>query len=147
MDIIVDTNIVFSAILNSTGKIGQLLTVGSGTYSFYSIDLLKKEIDRHLQKLENLSGLTSQQLYSTLGIITSRIQFVDSILLSDDDVREALKLTADIDENDTLFVALANHVQGMLWTGDKKLLNGLKRKGFDRIISTEDLYEDYLKRR
>jgi predicted nucleic acid-binding protein len=91
--------------------------------------------------------MKSSQLDSTIEIFTSKINFVDSILISDSDIQAALELTYDIDENDTLFVALANHMNGKLWSGDKKLLDGLKKKGYNKILSTQELYTDYLERR
>jgi predicted nucleic acid-binding protein len=57
-----------------------------------------------------------------------------------------MKLTADIDEEDTIFVALNDHLKAHLWTGDKKLTNGLRDKGYDRIISTDEVYSIFLKK-
>ena len=47
MKIVVDSNIVFSAILNSQSQIGQLLIDGSNYFEYYSIRLLKEEILNH----------------------------------------------------------------------------------------------------
>ena len=55
MKIVVDTNIVFSAILNSNGKIGDLL-LNSGKYiDFYSSEYLRYEIENHDEKLSKIS--------------------------------------------------------------------------------------------
>jgi predicted nucleic acid-binding protein len=56
MKIIVDSNIVFSAILNSQGKIGQLIINGIKYFEFYSIGLLKEEITKHKPKILAISG-------------------------------------------------------------------------------------------
>ncbi len=104
MKIVIDSNIVFSAILNSQGKIAQLIINGSNYFSFFSINLLKKEILNHKHKLLSISGLTETQFESSFSHITSRIKFVDEILISDQDLERATKLTRDIDENDILFV-------------------------------------------
>jgi predicted nucleic acid-binding protein len=40
---------------------------------------------------------------------------------------------------DVLFVALTISIDGSLWTGDKKLYNGLKSKGFKKVINTNEL--------
>jgi predicted nucleic acid-binding protein len=146
MKIIVDSNIVFSAILNSQGKIGQLLITGSKFFKFYTVGLLKDEIDQHKEKILKISGFTNEQFIKSFQTITKRIIFVDEILISDKDLLKALDLVAEIDENDTLFVALTNHLNGKLWTGDKKLILGLKKKRYSKTISTNDLYEQFLEK-
>jgi len=59
---------------------------------------------------------------------------------------DAVDLVADIDENDALFVALTNHIKGKLWTGDKKLIAGLKKKRYHKTTSTNDLYAQFLEK-
>jgi predicted nucleic acid-binding protein len=146
MKIIVDSNIVFSAILNSQGKIGQLIINGSKFFKFYSIGLLKEEIELHKDKILKISGFTNQQFIKSYQTITKRITFVDEILISDKDIHKAIDLVAEIDENDALFVALTNHLNGKLWTGDKKLFMGLMEKRYIKAISTNDLYEQFLEK-
>ena len=52
MKIIVDTNIVFSAMLNSQGKIGQLIINGDKFFKFYTVGLLEEEIWNHKDKIQ-----------------------------------------------------------------------------------------------
>lgn len=146
MRIVVDSNIVFSAILNSSGKIGQLIIGGSKHFQFFTVNLLREEIFKHKAKILFVSGLKPAQFESTFITITSRIKFVDEILLSDEIIHQAQILTAGIDENDTLFVALANYLKGKLWTGDKKLILGLRKQNYPRILSTDELYDIFLQK-
>jgi predicted nucleic acid-binding protein len=144
MKIIVDTNIVFSAILNSQGKIGHLIINGSKFFTFYSVGLLKDEIGEHKDKILKITGFTNQQFIKSYESITKRITFIDEILISDTELLNALDIVEDIDESDALFVALTNHINGKLWTGDKKLISGLQKKRYLKTISTNDLYEQFL---
>jgi predicted nucleic acid-binding protein len=146
MKIVVDSNIVFSAILNSQGKIAQLIINGSKYFSFFSVNLLKEEILNHKDKLLSISGLTENQFESAFSHIASRIKFVDGILISDQDLDKATILTQDIDENDILFVALTNHLGAKLWTGDKKLSTGLKKKKYFRTLTTNELYDLFIEK-
>jgi len=52
---------------------------------------------------------------------------------------KAIELTKNIDEFDTPFVTLSLELGSPLWTGDKKLIKGLDKKGIDWILSTETI--------
>lgn len=144
MKIVIDSNIVFSAILNTQSKIGQLIINGSKYFDFFTVGLLKEEIIAHKDKILHFTKFSETQFDDTFQLIISRITFVDDILLTDKDLNKAMDLVAGIDENDVLFVALNNHLLATLWSGDKHLINGLKGKGYSRIITTTDLYEIFL---
>ena len=144
MKIVVDSNIVFSAILNSKSKIGQLIINGSQYFDFYTVGLLKNEIIEHSDKILKLTGFTQYEFNETFQLITSRIKFVDDILLTEKDIDKAIDLVSDIDNNDAMFIALNNHLLANLWTGDKRLINGLKKKGYLRILTVDELYEIFI---
>lgn len=146
MKIAVDTNIVFSAILNTRSNIGQIITIGARHFDFYTVNLLKTEILNHKTKIQEITGFSNERFVETFELVASKIRFVDEILISDSYIKNALKLTKDIDVDDTLFVALTNHIKAKLWTGDKKLEVGLKKKGYTRIITTSELYDIFIKK-
>ena len=62
MKIVVDSNIVFSALLNTKSKIGQLLINGSQYFDFYTVKLLRSEIIRHRKKFLQLPDLPLSNL-------------------------------------------------------------------------------------
>lgn len=144
MKIVVDSNIIFSAILNSKSKIGQLIINGSQYFDFYTVGLLKNEIIEHSDKILKLTGFTQEELNETFQLIISRIKFVDDILLTEKDIEKAVDLVSGIDNDDAMFIALNNHLLANLWTGDKKLINGLKKKGYLRILTVDELYEIFI---
>jgi predicted nucleic acid-binding protein len=144
MKIVVDSNIVFSAILNSQSQIGQLIIDGSNFFEFYSIGLLKEEIFKHKSKIIQLSKFSEEHFTEVYHLILSKISFVDDILLNNNDLIAALELVSDIDENDTLFVALNNFLDAKLWTGDRKLTLGLAKKNYKNTITSNELHEMYI---
>ncbi|HYX05871.1 MAG TPA: PIN domain-containing protein [Bacteroidales bacterium] len=79
MKIIVDSNIVFSAILNTRSNIGQILTIGSKHFDFYTIDLLKIEILNHKTKIQKITGFSDEKFTEIYDLIISKIRFVDDI--------------------------------------------------------------------
>ncbi|MEI6694418.1 MAG: PIN domain-containing protein [Bacteroidota bacterium] len=146
MKVVIDTNIVFSAILNTQSRIGHLILNGSKHFDYYTVAQLKQEITEHHKKIMKITGYSEIQFLEIYQLIVNKIKFVDDILISDKDIEKAFKLVSDIDEEDSLFVALSNHLHSNLWTGDKKLLNGLKKKGYIRVLSTDDLYKIYFEK-
>ena len=61
------------------------------------------------------------------------------IVIPENIVIESEKLVKDIDFDDILFVALTKYIEGKLWTGDNRLIEGLKLKGFTQIITTKEV--------
>ena len=53
--------------------------------------------------------------------------------------QEERKLTAGIDVKDVSFVALSLQTDAYLWTGDKPLHDGLIKRGFTKVVNTEEL--------
>ncbi len=141
MNIIVDTNIVFSAMLNPENVIGLLLMTSSQIHQFYTVSLLKEEIYRHQDKILKISGYSIHQFEDICQTFLGKITFIDDILISDESLNQAIELVKDIDINDALFVALSIQTESILWTGDKKLHNGLKIKGFNNIMLTDEINE------
>ena len=82
MKILVDANIVFSAILNSNGKIGDLPINSGKRYSFIAPDFLKYEIKNKYQRLEDISGMNLDQIQASERQVCKNIVFIseDQIL-------------------------------------------------------------------
>ena len=139
MKIIVDTNIVFSAILNSNSRIGKILLNSKEHFQFFSCNYLQVEIYRHRNKLLKLTKLTEVQLSELESLVTRKITFIDERLIPNDLLIKTEIQLKSIDPNDTVFVALAKRLEGKLWTGDMRLYNGLKAKRFKDIILTSEL--------
>ena len=141
MKVVVDTNIVFSALLNSNSKIGRLLLNSKNYFEFYSCKYLQKEIQRHFHRIRSYSHLKEEDLCELINLIESRIFFIDEKLLPETVISEAKKLVEDIDFDDFAFVAIANFLNALLWTGDKVLIGGLRKKGYKNVITTLELSE------
>lgn len=80
-------------------------------------------------------------------MITKRIRFINVKLISIESYLTAEALTQDIDIDDTEFIALTEHLKAKLWSGDKDLQKGLKKKGWEKFIFTSDLSERKVRRK
>ena len=139
MKIVVDTNIVFSAMPNSRSKIGKILINSKDHFQFYTCDFLRTELLKHRSKLLELTKLESEEPEELEFIVTEKISFINEALLPAKIIVISENLLADIDLNDTPFLALSKHLKAKLWTGDKKLSLGLQRKKFKDIISKKNI--------
>ena len=77
MKIIIDTNIVFSAILNTQSNIGDLILNSNNIFQFWSCHFLLEEMDKHWNKLKTLSGLEVNSLSEYQRLIYKNITFID----------------------------------------------------------------------
>ncbi len=139
MKIVVDTNIVFSGILNSNSRIAQMLIYSESQFQYYSCDYLKTEIAKHRTKLLLLTTLDMNELIELENYITHNITFINHHILPEKLLKSSHNLIQNIDPFDIPFVTLTLHLNAKLWTGDKKLISGLLAKGFKNIITTQEL--------
>ena len=141
MKIIVDANIVFSGILNSNGKIGDLLINSKKHFSFIAPDFLREEIRRHYTKLCKISGLVIDKIQESEFQICKDITFISEEQIKISMWIAAEKLVADIDPKDIHYIAYSKHFRCKIWSGDKTLIKGLLKKGFSNFITTGELFK------
>lgn len=139
MKIVVDTNIVFSAILNTNGNIGELLLNSPHVFDFYSVTFLRLEINKYQDKLIKTSGLSEEKINELKYQIFDQIHFITEDQIPFEIWIKSINYVRGVDMDDIAFVALSEYLDIKLWTGDKKLMKGLLSKGFQKCISTQEL--------
>lgn len=143
MKIIVDTNIVFSGVLNTESNIGRILIDSKNYIEFYSINFLKTELFKHRRKLLNLTAVSEEELDELINLITNKIYFIDEEIISPNHIQEASELIYNTDPSDIPFLALTMYLKGKLWTGDKVLIKALRKNGFNDLLNTKEVFEKY----
>jgi predicted nucleic acid-binding protein len=137
--IVVDANVVFSGILNSNGKIGDLLINSDRCFDFIAPEFLRTEIFRHHDRLCKISKLTSEQVREAEYHIYRDITFISEEQIRPSAWSAAIRLVQDVDPKDAHYVAYSRHFRCKIWSGDKELIKGLAQKGFTQFISTDEL--------
>jgi predicted nucleic acid-binding protein len=130
--LVVDTNIIFSALVNKNSNITSYLLQPNHLLIMPKFAFV--ELFKHKEKICTISKYTQEEILELLYQLLRQIEFFDENVLSKDALQTAWQLVKDIDPKDMLFVALTLEVNGLLWTGDTKLRNGLKAKGFDAFF-------------
>ena len=141
MRFIVDANIVFSGILNTNGKIGDLLINSKQYFTFIAPDFLRSEIRNHYSRLIKISGLTIEEVQEAEFQVYKDIAFISEEQIKISHWTAADALVADVDPKDTHYIAYSKRFRCKIWSGDKTLIKGLAKKGFTNFITTEELYE------
>jgi predicted nucleic acid-binding protein len=78
--VIVDTNIIFSALLNSNNSIGDLLFNSGKVFEFYSCNYMRFEINKHWVKLKRISKLSDEQLEESMLKVFEKVHFLNCIV-------------------------------------------------------------------
>ena len=133
MKIIVDTNIIFSVLLQHKSRARDFLFL-SEDVEFFSCRFAIVELFKLKEKIVRYSKLSEAEILTTFYKLLRLINFYNDDLISSSSLKKAFSLCSDIDEKDTPFVALSIEIDGYLWTGDKKLKDGLMSRGFNQIL-------------
>ena len=141
MRFIVDANMVFSGILNTNGKIGDLLINSKPYFTFIAPDFLRTEIRNHYPRLVKISGLTIEEVQEAEFHLYKDITFISEEQIKVSNWIAADKLVKDVDPKDTHYIAYSKEFRCKVWSGDKKLIKGLALKEFTNFITTDELYQ------
>jgi predicted nucleic acid-binding protein len=133
--IIVDTNVIFSALLRGQATFTKLLLTSE--HRFFVCEQVLVELFKRKEKIVKASQLTEDDVIQLYSVLLRRINLFKEELISPENRLAAYRLCCDVDETDAPHVALTLELSGLLWTGDRKLKDGLKSKGFDLFFELE----------
>ncbi len=139
MIIVVDTNIIVSASLDSKSDLFSLIINNSTKIDFITPEFSLKEIQLNCELICRKAKKYLAIFESNLQQLLTHITVLSDDELTETNIQDADNLTRKIDMDDTIFIAFSLALNCLLWTGDRKLMNGVKRAGFQHIISTKEL--------
>ena len=134
--IIVDTNILFSTLLEKNKKFRDIF-LSQENINLYSCKYAIVELFKYKEKIQKHSSLNEDEILELLYNLLKKIHLFDENTLTEESLKKAFDLCSDIDEKDIPFVAVTIELDGLLWTGDKKLRDGLESKGFNSFFEIE----------
>ncbi len=137
MKAVLDTNIVFSALLKQESVLKKLIL--DPVNDLYTCNFLFVEVFKHREKIKKCSRLDFDDILVLMRILFSKIHFVKEDIIPPQIYLEASALCAGLDEKDTPFVALSLFLKAPLLTGDKRLVTGLRAKGFDSVLTLDSM--------
>jgi len=134
MKIVVDANIIFSALIS--GKEFYITILEN--IEAYAPDFLLIEIEKYEKRILEKTK-SSEKMKKVLYLFFENINIIPKIGISKKSWIESYNICKDIDEKDTPYLALALEIDGYLWSNDLKLISKLKEKGFLKCITTQEL--------
>ena len=133
MRVVVDTNVVFSALAAGCGDLALRLLSPSDAV-FFAPRFLFVELFKHSARLLEVTKLPEENVLEALNELIESLQFIDAAAIPMGTWMQARRLCDGVDLKDTPFVALTLHLDASLWTVDEELKRGLRAKGFDRFF-------------
>ncbi len=139
MTILVDTNIIISASLESRSELFKIITTPYSNLDFATPHFALKEVIKNQDEICRKMKKSLELFQNNLSVLLKYLFVLPDEDLSNKNITEAESFTASIDIDDTIFVAFSMALDLLLWTGDFKLRKALKRKGFKNVIITKEL--------
>ena len=130
MKLVVDSNIIFSAIISPTGKTAELLLLED--IELYSARTLEIELLGHKKEIMRKAHFREEQFELLMLIFLGKITFLENAELYTV-IGDAKKICPDVGDIAFFAVCLAKNLP--LWSNDKKL----KNQTVVQVISIEEL--------
>lgn len=136
MKIIVDSNIIISALLYNSAK--RMIIVLSGL-DFYYPRSSQKEISKYKKEILEKSGITESEYEEVLNLLFKKIHIIE-----EDEIQnylsEASELIGNIDPKDVPFIACAlAYPNSVMWSDDRHF----EKQNKIKILKQKDIL-DYI---
>lgn len=142
MTVIVDANIIFSAILNPSRQISSILTRSlKNDIIFVSPNFLRQELFKHRPRLAKLTESSMDIVETVENFFCKKIHFYNEEIIPQEIWNHSDSLTQGIDIKDSVYIAFALFFSCPLWSGDNKLKDHLLSKGHNLILNTSEIIE------
>lgn len=126
---VIDANVLFSAFISGKDIYDLLFS----QTTLYIPDYAFLEIEKYKNRILKKTKLTAKDFQEYVLNLLAHITVIPGLLLSRDSLRSAFNLCKDIDEKDTLYIAVAIEFNIPLITNDKALYNGLRTRQFFQV--------------
>jgi predicted nucleic acid-binding protein len=133
---VVDANVLISILISGKASYKPILTF----LDFFTPDFALEEIEKYKPVIFEKSRLNPDELRYFTFFVFNEITVAPNFVIGDEAIIKATELVSNIDIKDVSYVALSIQLDTVLLTRDKKLVQGLKRKGFRKVM----LFEEFL---
>ena len=129
MDIVVDANIIFSALIKDSFSCYLLF---DEQFRLFAPEYIFIELEKHKEELLEKTERTEEEFFQSLDILKRKIIVIPLEELVNY-IEDAEKITPDPD--DMAYIALALKLKCAVWSNDKKL----KEQNIIKVYNTHEL--------
>lgn len=132
MNIVLDSNILFSALIKDSATRRVILEYDG--YFIFPMYILE-ELDEHRNEIQSKSGLSNKEFDQLLELLLKKVMVAPNELLNRHK-EKAIDLVKEIDIDDVIFIATTlAYPNTILWSDDKKL----KKIKEIKVINTTEI--------
>ncbi|MBN1502935.1 hypothetical protein JW930_05305 [Candidatus Woesearchaeota archaeon] len=130
MELVVDANVLFSALVATTGRTYELIF--NERVKLFAPEFLFEEFEEHKDEILEKSGLSETDFRLFLSLVSAEIEIVPK-----SEFEKHILLAAEVtpDPDDTEYLALAMKLNCPVWSNDKKM----KAQNKIKIYNTQEL--------
>jgi predicted nucleic acid-binding protein len=137
MNYVVDANVLMSIIISGKAIYKPLLSY----YKFIVPEFALVEIDKYKVIIFEKTKMQKSELINFSYSVFSEIVVLPNYVMDEYVIEKAVELTKNVDIKDVSYIALSMQLDLVLLTRDKKLIAGVKKKKYNKIM----LFDDFLK--
>lgn len=137
---VIDANILFSACIS--GK--DIYKNAFSSNKFYVPDFSILEIEKYKETILSKTKLDKEKLKEFTILLFSKLIVVPNFLISEESIKKAHNLCKEVDEKDTMYLALSIELKIPFITRDKNLHGHLIKKGHKSIIMFDEFLKDFI---
>lgn len=137
VDYIIDANVLMSILISGKSIYKPLLNY----YNFILPEFALVEIDKYNEIIFEKTNMQKFELINFSYSVFSEITILPNYIMDEYAIEKAVELTRNIDIKDVSYIALALQLDLTLLTRDKKLISGVKKKKFRKIM----LFDSFLR--
>ncbi len=131
--VVLDANVAFRSLVAACPNVSRRLDQPDD-HEFFAPFFLIAELFEHKERILGATRLAGQDLAAAFHRLTESIVFVREAVIPMSTWLEAHRLCRNVDPDDTAYLALALHLDALLWTEDIVLKEGLRAQGFTRFF-------------
>jgi len=132
MNLVIDANILMSALISTEGKTFDLIF--NENFNLVAPKFLMDEINKYKKEILSKSGLSEKDFMAVFSSISGKINIVPKND-SEDFVEKAKQISPD--KNDAEYFAIALKLNCAIWSNDKRL----KEQDKVKVYSTKELID------